>query len=210
MTHSTGKNVSFPASAGAHMCPDSSKAQNTNHHFQLRLERVDSEKPEGDSLQAVGTACFVFLFYFFPQKLHFLYLSLLFKVAFFLEQQKSCLCHIWVFERQCDWVGLPWWVRQFKKNLPVMQETWVQFLGRGDPLEKRMATHSSILVWRIPWTGEPGGLWSIGLQRIGHDWSDLACMLARDGVALSPFLITSEEYTEIWRLLKEILFVLIW
>ena len=44
------------------------------------------------------------------------------------------------------------------KNLPVMQETWVQSLGQGDPLEKEMATHSSILTWRIPWTDEPGGL----------------------------------------------------
>ena len=44
------------------------------------------------------------------------------------------------------------------KNLPAMQETWVQFLGREDPLEKEMETHSSILAWRIPWTEEPGGL----------------------------------------------------
>ena len=45
-----------------------------------------------------------------------------------------------------------------------MQETWVRFLGREDPLEKEMATHSSILAWRIPWTEEPGGLQSMGLQ----------------------------------------------
>ena len=45
------------------------------------------------------------------------------------------------------------------KNLPAMQETWVRSLGREDSLEKEMATHSSILVWRIPWTEEPGGLW---------------------------------------------------
>ena len=44
------------------------------------------------------------------------------------------------------------------KNLPAMQETWVQSLGQEDPLEKGMATHSSILAWRIPWTGELGGL----------------------------------------------------
>ena len=44
------------------------------------------------------------------------------------------------------------------KNLPAMQETWVQSLGQDDPLEKGMATHSSILAWRIPWTGELGGL----------------------------------------------------
>ena len=55
------------------------------------------------------------------------------------------------------------------KNLPAMQETWVQSLGRKDPLEEGMATHSSILAWRIPWTDEHGGLRSMGLQRVGHD-----------------------------------------
>ena len=54
------------------------------------------------------------------------------------------------------------------KNLPV-QETWVRSLGQEDALEKEMATHSSILVWRIPWTEEPGGLQSIGSQRVGCD-----------------------------------------
>ena len=54
-----------------------------------------------------------------------------------------------------------------------MQETWVRSPGQEDPLEKGMATHSSILAWRIPWTEEPGGLQSIGSQRIGHDRSDL-------------------------------------
>ena len=51
---------------------------------------------------------------------------------------------------------------QAVKNLPVMQETWVQSLGQEDPLEKGMTTHSSILAWRIPWTEEPGGLQSTG------------------------------------------------
>ena len=55
------------------------------------------------------------------------------------------------------------------KCLPAMQETWVQSLGREDPLEKEMATHSSILAWRIPWTEEPGGLQSMGSQRVRHD-----------------------------------------
>ena len=53
-------------------------------------------------------------------------------------------------------------VAQMVKNLPAMQETWVQSLGWEDPLEEDMATHSSILAWRIPWTDEPGGLQSIG------------------------------------------------
>ena len=59
-------------------------------------------------------------------------------------------------------------VAQSVKN-PAMQETWVQSQGWEDPLEKEMATHSSILVWRIPWTEEPGGLQSMGSQRVGHD-----------------------------------------
>ena len=55
-------------------------------------------------------------------------------------------------------------VAQSVKNLPAMQETQVQFLGQEDPLEKEMATHSSILAWRIPWTEEPGRLQSVGSQ----------------------------------------------
>ena len=54
------------------------------------------------------------------------------------------------------------------KHLPAMQETQVQFLDQEDPLEKGMATHSSILAWKIPWTEEPGGLQSMGSQRVGH------------------------------------------
>ena len=55
------------------------------------------------------------------------------------------------------------------KNLPAMQETQVQSLGQNDPLEKKMATLSSILAWRIPYTEGPGGLQSMGSQRVGHD-----------------------------------------
>ena len=55
------------------------------------------------------------------------------------------------------------------KNLPAKQETWVQSLGLEDPLERGRATHSSILVWSIPWAEEPGGLQSTGLQRVRHD-----------------------------------------
>ena len=55
------------------------------------------------------------------------------------------------------------------KNLPAMRETQIQSLGREDLLEEGLATHSSILAWRIPWTEEPGGLQSTGSQRVGHD-----------------------------------------
>ena len=60
-------------------------------------------------------------------------------------------------------------VSQLLKSPPTMRETWVRSLGWDDPLEKEMATHSSILAWRIPWTEEPGGLQSMGSQRLGHD-----------------------------------------
>ena len=60
-------------------------------------------------------------------------------------------------------------VAQRLKHLPAMQETQVQSLGQKDPLEKEMATHSSILAWRIPWRKEPGRLQSTGSQRVGHD-----------------------------------------
>ena len=60
-------------------------------------------------------------------------------------------------------------VAQMVKRLPIMWETQVQLLGREDPLEKEMATHSSTLAWKIPWTEEPGRLQPMGLQRVGHD-----------------------------------------
>ena len=60
-------------------------------------------------------------------------------------------------------------VAQSVKNLPAVQETRVLSLGWEDPLEKEMATHSSILAWKISWTQEPGALQSMGLQRVGHD-----------------------------------------
>ena len=62
---------------------------------------------------------------------------------------------------------------------------WVRFLGREDPLEEGMATHSSILAWRIPWTEEPGGLWSMGSQEL--DTTEV-CMRAYISIALSPVL----------------------
>ena len=62
-------------------------------------------------------------------------------------------------------------VAQMVNNLPAMQETWVRSLGQEDPLEKGMATHFSILAWRNPWTEEPDGLQSMGLQRVGHAWT---------------------------------------
>ena len=69
-------------------------------------------------------------------------------------------------------------VVQMAKSPPAVQATQGPSLGGEDPLEEGVATHSSILAWRIPWTGEPGGLLSIGLHRVGHDSNDFACMHA--------------------------------
>ena len=74
------------------------------------------------------------------------------------------------------WTSL---VAQTVKCLSTMRETRVQSLVWEDPLEKEMATHSSTLAWKIPWTEEPGGLQSMGLQRVGHDWAtslSLSCL----------------------------------
>ena len=67
--------------------------------------------------------------------------------------------------------SVPWafLVVEMVKNLPAIQENWVQSLGWDDPLEKGMANHSSVLAWRTPWTEEPGGLQSMGSQRVGHN-----------------------------------------
>ena len=80
--------------------------------------------------------------------------------------------HYLVYTRNLSFSKYNKWasqVAQSVKTLPAMQETWAQFLGREDPLEKDMATHSSILAWRIPWTEEPGRLQSAGLQRVRRD-----------------------------------------
>ena len=83
------------------------------------------------------------------------------------------------------------------KNLPVMQETWVQSLGWEDPLERIMATHSSTLAWKIPWTEEPGGLQSTGLQRVRHDW--VANTTATITLDLEQCLQLEDQETEVWR-----------
>ena len=72
---------------------------------------------------------------------------------------KCSLCQVFHMDYYAVWTSLE---AQTVKNLPSMQETWVRSLGQEDPLEKEMATHSSILAWRIPWTEEPGELQSMG------------------------------------------------
>ena len=80
-----------------------------------------------------------------------------------------------------------WWL-QMAKNLPAMQETQVWPLNWEDPLEEGMATHSSILAWRIPWTEKPGRLQSMGSQRVWHDWATNTCFLFTFGHTASQWL----------------------
>ena len=82
--------------------------------------------------------------------------------------------HVYMTDVVCMYTNMYACVNSFPggsevKNLVAMQETWVQSLGQEDPLEKRMATYSSILAWRILWTEEPGGLQSMGSQRVVDD-----------------------------------------
>ena len=76
----------------------------------------------------------------------------------------------WLSDFYFTWASL---VAQMVKSLPAVQDTWVRSLDQEDPLEKEMATHSSILAWKIPWTEEPGRLQSMGSHRVGHDWATL-------------------------------------
>ena len=77
-------------------------------------------------------------------------------------------------------------VTQMVKRLPTMQETQVQSLGWEGPLEKQMATHSSTIVWKIPWMEEPGRLQSMGLRRVGHDWAtSLSLLFSRTRVEIT-------------------------
>ena len=94
----------------------------------------------------------------------------------------GCIIQTWIKDLDCFWCvasisASNGWA-QTAKNLPAMQVTWIQFLGQEEPLEKGMATHSSILAWRIPWTEEPGRLESMGLKRVRHMTEQLTLSLS--------------------------------
>ena len=102
-------------------------------------------------------------------------IPLSFRLSHNIEQSSLCCTHTHTHTYVyivCVCVYIYIWaslVAQSAKNLPLMQETWVWSLGQEDPLEKEMVTHSSILVWTIPWTEEPGGWWPIELQGVKHN-----------------------------------------
>ena len=99
---------------------------------------------------------------------------------------------------------------QMVKNLPTMQENHFWSLGLIDTLEKGMATHSSILAWRIPWSEETGGLQSMGLQRIWHDWSDLHFHSSLPNISPSFILPVCDSLLELkhwnYKFIKKIFF----
>ena len=84
-------------------------------------------------------------------------------VSFRCTARRFSYTHIYIYRASL--------VAQRVKRLPAMRETWVRSLGREDPLEKEMATHSNIPAWRTPWMEKPGGLLSTGPQRVGHAWA---------------------------------------
>ena len=95
-----------------------------------------------------------------------------------LEEKLGSGMYLRKAPRKCPCVWFPSRMAQPVKNLPAVQEmreTQVRALGQEAPLEDEMATYSRILAWRIPWAGEPGGLQSMGSQRVEYNWRDLAC-----------------------------------
>jgi len=87
------------------------------------------------------------------------------------EQPKCPSTDKWIKKMWCTHICWASLVAQIVKCLPAKRETWVWSLGREDPLEKAMATHSSTLAWKILWMEKPGGLQSMGSQRVRHDWA---------------------------------------
>ena len=102
-------------------------------------------------------------------------------------------------------------VAQRLKCLPAMQETRLRSLSQEDPLEKEMATHSSILAWRIPWREEPGGLQSMGSQRVGHSWANsLTHSLTQCECYLNSCQNMSNSSTAFWNFLESLFLEYFW
>ena len=113
---------------------------------------------------------------------------------------------------QYSWASL---VAQLVKNLPAMQETWVQSLGWEDPLQKGMSTHSSSLPWRIPWTEEPGRLQTMASQRVRYNWATntsytptTALFLNQNATEIKEIIFSEYNHMKQW--LKEALNAGVW
>ena len=118
---------------------------------------------------------------------------------------QKCLLKFYPFPPKMLNIGklliTPWILRgQMVKHLPTMWETQVRTLGWEDPLEKEMATHSSTLAWKIPWTEEPGRLQSIGSQRVRHDWATSLELVFH---CITYYLLSSPCYIKTFLFLRE-------
>ena len=123
-----------------------------------RLQSMGSQRVRKDRVTSLSLSL---------SALQILGISLIRKADILLKRIIVIFSYLLVSSKvQHNWSSL---VTQTVKNLPAMQEIWVRSLDLKDPLEKGMANHTSILTWRNPWTEEPGGLQSVGLQRVGHD-----------------------------------------
>ena len=107
------------------------------------------------------------MFNFILTIVYYLYIHIYITLIYYITQGKICIWFIWHI---LIYSGA-FLVAQMVKNLLAVQETKVRSLGQEDPLEKEMATHSSILAWETPWTEKPGTLQSMGSQRVGHYWA---------------------------------------
>ena len=116
--------------------------------------------------------------------------SIWFLRIFFLKNRICVLKIILDLLLNNSWTSL---VAQTVKHLPAMWETWVQPLGREDPLEKEMATHSITLAWRIPWMEEPARLQSTGWQRVRHDWATSLSLSFSSLSVLNTMSITAQR-----------------
>ena len=151
-------------------CVTISSLQWLQRRFRLycRVECVSSPSSElRTSLLCLGSSANRMQYCFLKSRVHKLWWQMFLTLPLATES-------FW----KSSWTSL---VAQMVKRLPTMWETWVQSLGREDLLENEMATHSSILAWKIPWTEEPGRLQSMGSQKVGHDWATSLSFLAQRG-----------------------------
>ena len=147
------------------LCPWDSPGKNTGVgcHFLLQCMKVKSESEVAQSCPTLSNLMDCSL----PgSSVHGIFQARVLEwgaIAF-----SDLLLRMWIYCKRIYWSSL---VAQMVKHPPAMLETWVQSLGWEDPLEKEMATHSSILAWRIPWTEGPDRLQSMGSQSVRHDWA---------------------------------------
>ena len=114
------------------------------------------------------------------------------KLNFWRQFLPLCQCKFWGFFNYlwtiCIWASV---LAQIVKNLPVIWENQIPSLDQEDPVEKGKATHSNILPWRIPWTENPGKLQSMGLQKVGRDWTTFTFFFLSPHIFFTQYTLTN-------------------